>query len=76
MSTGTLRKQSGFLDTGLKVRRSRHVTPDPLRQLLGEAGEMIRGAFEAPLRHAERVAAHRGLERLSPDLRTDIGVDA
>lgn len=75
MSTGTLHKQSGFLDTGLKVRTPRRASPGPLRQLLGEAVGMFRGAFEAPLRHAERVAAHRGLERLSPHLRKDIGVN-
>lgn len=73
MSIGVVRKESGFLDTGLRIRRPRRPSPGPLRQLLGEAGEMLRGAIGAPLRHAQ-VAADHGLERLSPKLRKDIGL--
>ncbi len=74
MSSHSIPDERGFLDTGGLVRTPASGRPNPLAELLSEAGEMLRGAFDAPLRRAEQHANIRELDGLQDDLRKDIGL--
>lgn len=74
MSTQTMRRERGFLDTrGVDTRRAARPS-GPVRNILREAGETLRGAFDAPLRYATSPRADDALQALSPAIRRDIGV--
>jgi hypothetical protein len=74
MTTQTMRRERGFLDTrGVHVKTAARGS-GPVRNLLREAGQVLRGAFEAPLRYALSPRADSALQALDPATRRDIGV--
>lgn len=74
MTTQTLRKERGFLNTGLRVRGSARHRPAGLGSVLRETGEMLRGAFEAPVRQALQSKDLDALADLDEATRRDIGL--
>ena len=74
MSSVSIRRERGYLDTGRLARTPAAARPNPVASFLSEAGEMLRGAIEAPLRLAEYRAMSRDLDGLQDDLRKDIGL--
>lgn len=75
MSSYSIRREHGFLDTGRLVRTHAAPRPVPLTELLMEAGEMLRGALEAPLRRAGQTADYRDVAALPEHLKKDIGLE-
>lgn len=73
MTTQTIRKERGFLDTRPVAGRPAMRGSGPIRDFLREAGETLRGAFEAPLRQALGEPADRSLESLNEATLRDIG---
>ncbi|HSS64444.1 MAG TPA: hypothetical protein VLS27_08410, partial [Gammaproteobacteria bacterium] len=63
----------GFLDTRGVHLRSAARPSGPVRNLLREARETLRGTFEAPLRYALSPRADGSLQALDPATRRDIG---
>lgn len=70
MSIQCIRSERGFLDTSRLSDTPAVRRPGAIGAFFSEAGEMLRGAIEAPLRHAD----DRALDGLQNDLRTDIGI--
>jgi len=75
MSSHSIRREHGFLDTGRFVGTPAVPRASAVREFLMEAGDMLRGSIEAPLRRAGRIAGYRELEGLQDDLKKDIGLD-
>lgn len=75
MSSHSIRREHGFLDTGRLART--HAAPGRISvtELLRETADMLRGAVEAPLRSAGLVADYRELAVLPDHLRKDVGLD-
>ena len=73
MTTQTIRTQGGFLDTRAAAAPSTRRS-GTVRAFLREAGETLRGAFEAPFRQAFRTGADPALAPLDPATRRDIGL--
>jgi len=74
MTTQTMRRERGFLDTRPVRERSATRGSGRVRNILREAGETIRGTFEAPLRYATGSRSDKTLQALDPATRRDIGV--
>ena len=74
MTTQTICKERGFLDTRLSNRRSVLRGSGPIRAFLSEAAATLMGAFESPLRYVLSPRGDRLLERLSETTRRDIGL--
>lgn len=74
MTTRTICKERGFLDTGLSGQRSASRGSGHIRAFLSEAGQTLKGTFEAPLRYVLSPRGERSLERLSETTRRDIGL--
>ena len=74
MTTQTVCKERGFLDTRLSSRRSTPRGSGPIRGFLSEAGQTLMGTFEAPLRYVLSARGDRSLERLNDTTRRDIGL--
>lgn len=74
MTTQTISKERGFLDTRLSGRRSASRGSGPIRAFLSEAGTTFMGTFESPLRYLLSPRGDRSLERLSEATRRDIGL--
>ncbi len=74
MTTRTICKERGFLDTRVAGQRSAPRGSGPIRAFLSETGQTLRGAFEAPLRYVLSAEGDRSLERLSETTRRDIGL--
>lgn len=75
MSSHSIRREHGFLDTGRLARTPAAAWPGAVKEFLLETGDMLRGALEAPLRRAGRIADYRELDGLQGDLKKDIGLD-
>ena len=74
MTTQTIRRERGFIDTRVSDRRSATRGSGPIREFLRETGKTLIGTFEAPLRYALSPRGDRSLERLSEATRRDIGL--
>ena len=74
MTTQTIRKERGFLDTRHSVGQSASRGSGPIRAFLSEAGATFMGTFESPLRYVLSLRGDRSLERLSEATRRDIGL--
>ncbi len=74
MTTQTIRRDRGFLDTRRTSEKAATRGSGPVRNFLREAGETLRGTFEAPLRYALSPEADSSLERLGKTIRRDIGL--
>ncbi len=72
MTTQTIRRERGFLDTRRKSVRTASRRSGPVRNLLREVGAVLRGTFEAPLRYTLSPRADRSLEALDDGIRRDI----
>ena len=76
MSSHSIRREHGFLDTGRLVRTHAAIRSGPFTELLMEAGEMLRGVFEAPLRRAGQTTGYGEVAALPRHLKKDIGLNA
>ncbi len=74
MTTHTIRKERGFLDTRLVTGNPEKRGSGPVREFLREAGQTLRGAFEAPLRQALSTRSQKSLDSLDNAIRRDIGL--
>ncbi|MDH3314925.1 MAG: hypothetical protein OER43_04035 [Gammaproteobacteria bacterium] len=74
MTTQTIRKERGFLGTRLLAGNPATRGSGPVREFLREAGETLRGAFEAPLRQALSTRTQKSLDSLGNAIRRDIGL--
>lgn len=74
MTTQTIGRQSGFLDTRRVGERRAIRRSGSIRAFLREAVETLRGAFEAPLRQALEIQADPSLAPLNQATRRDIGL--
>ena len=74
MSSYSIGRERGFLATDRLLRTPTTTRPNLVAEFLSEAGEMLRGAIEAPLRRAERDAVRRNPHDLEDHLRKDIGL--
>lgn len=74
MSTQTMRRERGFLDTRAVQPKIEARASGPVRSFLREARETLRGALEGPLRYALSPRADGSLQALDPATRRDIGV--
>lgn len=74
MTTQTISKERGFLDTRLAGRRSASRGSGAIRAFLSEAGTTFMGTFECPLRYVLSPRGDRSLERLNEATRRDIGL--
>ncbi len=74
MTTQTIRKERGFLDTRAVSEGRATRGAGSTRDFLREAGATLVGVFEAPLRWALGPRAHDALESLDRHTRRDIGL--
>ena len=74
MTTQTIRRERGFLDTRLSGQRSAARRSGLIRGFLSEAAQTLMGTFEAPLRYVLSPRGDRSLERLSETTRRDVGL--
>jgi hypothetical protein len=74
MTTQTIRREPDFLDNHRlgEIRAKRG--SGPMREFLREAGETLRGIFEAPLRYVMSPRADNSLHSLDETTRRDIGL--
>jgi hypothetical protein len=73
MATRTMRRERGFIDTrGVYLEAATRASA-PVGNVLREAAQTLRGAFEAPLRYALSPRADGSLQALDPATRRDIG---
>lgn len=74
MTTQTIRRDRGFHDTrALEEKPATHGS-GPMRNFLREAGESLRGTFEAPLRYVLSPRGDSALQTLNEAIRRDIGL--
>lgn len=74
MTTQTIRRERGFLDTRVSGQRSATRGSGPILEFLRETRKTLLGTFEAPLRYVLSPRGDRSLERLGETTRRDIGL--
>lgn len=74
MTTQTIRRERGFLDTRRVGEQPEKRGSGPVRRVLREAGETLRGTFEAPLRYVLSPRGDNSLCALNERIRRDIGL--
>jgi hypothetical protein len=74
MTTQTIRRERDFLDPRGLAEITAKRRSGPIRGFFREAGETIRGIFEAPMRHVMDPRADNSLHSLDETTRRDIGL--